>query len=924
MEEVEIALRCYVDSNNTRGRKPEEEVDLDRILVFDTETTVDQYQNLLFGSFQILEQGVLQIQGMFYGGLSKKELEVLGQYARNHDILLMPVKEFVDRVFLPEIYHNRTVCIGFNLPFDLSRLAISFGEGRGKNRGAFSLRLSEKPEYPNIVIKSIDSKRSFIKFNNAMPRNKGNNRGKKGRSRTYRGRFLDLRTLAFAMTGESHSLSSACKYFKVDDGKNETEEHGKVTVPYVEYNLNDVQATTNLFSRMMEEYQKLGLDVSSWSVYSPASIGKAYLDKMGIESFLEKNPDFPKELIGEIMSAYYGGRSEVRVRKTPVKICLIDFLSMYPTMCILQDIWRYVIADRIEYYDDSALIREFVNSIQLDDLRNQDYWKALNAVCLIQPNSDILPVRSKYGNRYTYNIGLNHLTSDIPIWYTLADVVASRMLTGKTPKIIKAIRFVPKGTQQDLKPIRMIGGREICPAKEDFFRALMEYRHEIKQKRDSVQKRETYGDFERLDALQSAIKIVSNATSYGIFVEINANRERRKRAVDVYGVCGESFEVETDIVEGFGRFFNPIAATMITSGARLVLAIVETLLAKHNAAYAYCDTDSMAIPPEYTNEIQDYFQTLSPYSFDDKLFRLEKENYSDDGNTVEPLWFYGISAKRYVLYNTRDGKPQIRKASSHGLGHLLNPFPNISDRTWAEKIWMDILNIHYGIIDEDRIYEEYSGRYAISRISVSSPNLVNRFRITNKGKSFSKQIKPFNFVLVGMSSQIDEETGMPVKPVASFTKNSQRIVHENFIDYNSGNVLNGFEYWKPMDDVFFNYVNHEESKSDGDIGTLSRKHLKVESIIHIGKESNNLEDSRIFGVQDWDYQIYADEMGISNRKSEFEKFLLNLSPKNASEFSISSQTLRNIKRKIKTGKLRRISKKNLGKFERAFRASTRK
>jgi hypothetical protein len=233
MEEVGIALRCYIDSNDTRGRKPEEEVNLDRILAFDTETRVDQYQNLMFGSFQILEQGVLQIQGMFYGKLSKKELEVLGQYARNHNIPLMPVREFVDRVFLPEIYDNRTVCIGFNLPFDLSRLAISFGEGRGKNRGAFSFKLSERPEYPNIVIKSIDSKRSFIKFNNVMPRNKGNNRGRKGRSRTYRGRFLDLRTLAFAMTGESHSLSSACKYFKVDGGKSEMEEHGKVRRPSI-------------------------------------------------------------------------------------------------------------------------------------------------------------------------------------------------------------------------------------------------------------------------------------------------------------------------------------------------------------------------------------------------------------------------------------------------------------------------------------------------------------------------------------------------------------------------------------------------------------------------------------------------------------------------------------------------------------------
>jgi hypothetical protein len=64
-------------------------------------------------------------------------------------------------------------------------------------------------------------------------------------------------------------------------------------------------------------------------------------------------------------------------------------------------------------------------------------------------------------------------------------------------------------------------------------------------------------------------------------------------------------------------------------------------------------------------------------------------------------------------------------------------------------------------------------------------------------------------------------------------------------------------------------------------------------------------------------------MDISNKELEFRDFVMNLNSKTASKFAISVQTLRNIKRKMKNGKLKRISKKNLVKFERAFGASTK-
>ena len=70
----------------------------------------------------------------------------------------------------------------------------------------------------------------------------------------------------------------------------------------------------------------------------------------------------------------------------------------------------------------------------------------------VKPHDDLFPIRARYPGNDTLNIGLNYLSADEPQWFTLADVLASKVLTGKTPEVIKAIRFKPKGQQTVLKP----------------------------------------------------------------------------------------------------------------------------------------------------------------------------------------------------------------------------------------------------------------------------------------------------------------------------------------------------------------------------------------------------------------------------------------------------------------------------------------
>ncbi len=926
LEDVQIALRCYSevekkgDTNCGSGRKKTRSYgnipDFHRVLILDTETRTDCYMNLTFGSCSIYQYGKLEYQCLFYGEISPEEKQALEQYALLKKIDLRHVREFVDSVFLGEVYELETPCIGFNLPFDLSRLAISCGKARHAD-GAFSFKLTENSFDPRLIIRHLNSKSSFFNFT-CVSDKASNLRGKKRKTRCFQGNFLDLRTLAFVLTDEGHSLDSSCRHFKAAVGKTcPVGGHGKVTLNYIEYNLNDVEATYQLYLRMMEEYNKYHLDVPPTRLFSPASIGKAYLNKMGVKSFLKKNPNFTSNTIGHLMASYYGGRAEVKIRNVPTEIALIDFLSMYPTMCILQNIWKYVLADEIKCEDATGEIVSFIDSITLYDLKRDENWMKLNVICQVEPDEDILPVRSKYGERHTYNIGLNYLTSDQYIWYTLADVLASKLLTGKAPRIIKAIRFVPEGLQDGLSLIDLVGNRKFDPndEKSDFFLELIHFRNELKQKRNDINTAENSDEYARYDTAQRAVKIVANATSYGVFIEINPKVLPFDSRVRIHG-NQETFELKMNKVEEPGKLFNPLLATMVTSTARLALAITEAILAEHGATYAFCDTDSMAVPPEYVDEIQSFFRQLSPYDFTNELFKLEEENFDEEGN-LKPLWFYGISSKRYVLYNLENGKPVIRKGSSHGLGHLLNPFHDVSNKNWHEVIWQDILDNLYDLKSAEDISLEYQGLYAISKLAITTPHTMNRFKVLNKGVDYNHQIKPFNFMMVGTANATDNNTLEAIKPVAPFNRNPQSIVHAEFIDYTTGCGLRGIEFWKEMDDLFYDYRDHVESKFDGDSGILQRKHLNVVSIIQIGKESNNLENTFAFGVSDDDYRVYSDNNGIDDK---IIQFITNIDEKTASRFGILPRTLRTWKQKIENGRILKLRSNNLKKIENAMRA----
>jgi DNA polymerase elongation subunit (family B) len=830
----------------------------DRVLVFDTETSIDQYQNLKIGYFKIYQNGYIQHEGLFYNPitLSNIEVETLKGYADRLNIALYNLYEFIETVFYNEIYVLHTLCIGFNLSFDISRLSRGIGISRGKNKGGFTFTLSENRYNPPIIIKKLGDAYNF-KFTTTK-QNKGKD--------YFSGYFLDAQKLAEVLLQSKRiSLKRAGEKLNTKKRKIEGIEHGKITNKYIDYLIQDVETTYEVYAKLIDELDTYGIDIPLTKIYSSASIGKYALKQLGIDSFLNLNPDFPPEIFGNTMTSYFGGRCEDKIRKEPVKVTTLDFTSMYPTITMEMDLWRFMIAESLEMQTVTDEIKDMLSKVDLAFLQNKANWKEFVVMVKIQPDKDIVPVRMDYkGSDAGYNVGVNYLSSDSELWYALPDIIASVILTGKVPKIVEAVKFIPKGIQKGLRKCQILG-IDIDPETVNLVQVLVEERQKIKKQEKSR---------------AQAIKILVNAMSYGIFIELNP--EDKKSAIQVHGL--DSFETSENRFEKAGNYYHPLLAVMITSGSKLFLAMAEAKCKELDSTHAYMDTDSIFVPPEHAQEIIDYFQPLNPYNLDIDLLKAEKEN----------MWFYGISSKRYALYTYDNGKIKFmegeRSFKLHGLGHLTNPFPKaVGD--WQAEIWDDLLKLHYGILTEVDIEEKYSNLYAISRLTVSTPNVLHRFDKINKGKSWSEQIKPFNFYHVGF--QTIEENGKAVKPLAPFSNDPLSIVYEPFIDYETGEINQGSHYFKQLSRTIVEYANHLESKFDGETGILERKHVEADSVVYIGKEANNIDEQALDVKKAQEFV----------NKQEIMENILNMSQSEAEALGVSRSRFQGIKQRIRDGNL---------------------
>lgn len=914
-----LAVRAWVPPSGERRPRRRQDVP-DLILVLDFETRTDPTQELTFGSYRVYRSsGRLVQEGLVHADdLPVVDRELLEAYVAAHNddrggrLRLVSRREFLVRVMWPIGYEARALIVGYNLPFDLSRLAYGW---RPAKEGGITLllwqsvasdgTLHEHLWRPGIRIRALDPKRQFIEFTGPANVDRENLVDDRW---LYRGRFLDLHTLAFALTDRNLTLNGAAAAFGLAARKDVTETHGVVTEAYVDYNRQDVRLTWQLYLALREEWERHAIDLDPEQAFSPAGVAKGYLRAAGITPPLTRATGVTDQVLGRFMVGYLGGRSEERARRTPLPCRYVDYSSMYVSVFSLLRLHEWLIAESFETYAATRIARQVLAEADREALFDPAFWRRLaGIVCRIRPDADLLPARSRWdadpddpdaGGAWT--IGLNYVTSLREVWVALPDLIVAK-LHGKAPQILEAVGVRPLGVLPGLEPVELREEVLVDPRTDDLFRTAIEQRARLKAEGGS-------------EDLRQFLKTFANAGSYGIFAEYRTLvAEAQPVKVTAYGLTPLDARVRRP--EEPGEFCFPPLAASITAGSRLLLALLEAEVSALGGSFIACDTDSLLIVaggdgglvacpggplrlPDGTPAVKVLSEAdvdaivaklnrLNPYAPGTvpSLLKLEDENLGADGSRRD-LRAVAISPKRYCLYELTPDGPVFAKVSSHGLGLYVRP---VADPTgwskawpwWVEEVWRRI------VLELERLplppKPSWFRAPALSRLPISQPADLAAFADMNADRPYPEQIKPFNFLTIGhddplapLPAGLDRERLTLVAPYSQTAAEALALPWRNRFTGEAVEVTTrpggqpGKVRLRTIGDVVRDYRLHPDAKSGdpaggrshrGSRGLLPRLHLVVTEIRHIGKESNRLDETEDGIVRDAAevYTEYRDE-----------------------------------------------------------------
>ena len=553
-----------------------------------------------------------------------------------------------------------------------------------------------------------------------------------------------------------------------------------------------------------------------------------------------------------------------------VPVVTLDFTSMYAGVQTLMGLESFLVCEKIDAVEqDAAALMGWIASLSSKSLFVQQTWTRLRAICLVQPQAgDIFPMRARWGGKESpFGIGVNSWaeTPAKPLWYTLPDVVASFILSRQVPTIVRAIGFEPHGERRYLPTVKLRGEAETSLDGHFFARA--------------VERRAALPEKQQKHGLGRFLKVMSSATSYGIFAQMTRSEltGRRTEPIRVHGLT--MFTTRTRAPEAAGDFFFAPTAALVTGGARLMLALLEAEVSARGGAYAFADTDSMAIvaarkPADITIEgigadgssypqtihalswgevdaIVETFDQLKPYSdVVTHLLKIEKENFANGRR--RQIFAHAISAKRYALYTLdRTGRPRvvsvsdageiddeehsesddmqpvIVKRSEHGLGHLLNPLdPESEDTDWIRDVWQWVLETDLGFAPAPPPWFDLP---AVSRTSVSTPAGLRTFAGYNTKKSQAEKIRPFNFLLTCYPDPqySPRGEGRPFRLVSPYERDPSKWISANWYETHTGEPYRITTYGtgsagtirvKTYGEVVAEYLVHPETKAAGPDG----------------------------------------------------------------------------------------------------------
>ena len=813
-------------------------------LVLDCETTIDLYHELNFCWWRFCElvddKYVVKNEGVFWrDDLPIPKIQLIRKYARSQraDVVAGGVPEircesraeFMNGIFHEAIRMGASI-VNLNLAFDLSCIVEEMRPSKSLDGGWTGIPWpnatypdEEGNQYYRPCIRFIpkDSRVTFMRLSGGP--------GCEPTIRRYC--FLDLGALGWALRNVHGSLEWYGKSFNLPPENLKDSDHeptGEVSKDELSYGRQDVRASVALLNAMKSEFDGFGLkDLKPERCTSPASITKAMLGQMEIVPPLQKFRVSDKYQ-GRAMMAYFGGRSEAHIRHEEIPCVVTDVTSEYPTCAALLGIWDLLTAESVEIRNCTATAKRVLAGATLDSLLDPAMFRTLAFFARMKPTGNSLPIRAIYDGREDSNttIGINHLHSENPLWFAGPDLAAAALLDGRPPEIEEAFCLIPKGKQK-LKEITL-GGRLFDPATEDFFRFVIEQRSKLPK---------THPHY-------LLLKIIANSL-YGVFAQLDKKTVGKNSRATIYVVSGDyNFTQKTHVLEKPGHWAFPPAAALITSGGRLLLALLEKMAMNKGGTYVLTDTDSMffvstkrggsieceggpsmlpdgrkavrALRWKEVDEICGRLGSLNPYDpkVVDRLLKTESINNNRAGKQV-PLNVFCVASKRYEVHRNAirdlvecaelidDFDVEIIKASQHGLGTYFVPdkrpryvHPDCGDGKttyprYLAEIWADILR-QWGetLNDPVELRQARNQRQfpfaelpAMRKVRISTPNILRAMR-----RHDSKAARAYNFCQSPVLHRM-KNTSTPLALVGAFSKRPEEWLAQEYVDIKTGEKI---------------------------------------------------------------------------------------------------------------------------------------
>ncbi len=507
------------------------------------------------------------------------------------------------KLFLFHAHKHRHLCISFDVPRAAAHIAVEIltvDRGERFVKGwAFPLRKApdggwKKRTPPSIRVKRLASggalRLELSGCGRAIPEE---DQGGDGEG-WHRGQFLALDRLAHSLLAEEHTLASARHVFvgkAVEEGADDPRDADDDT-PIAQHRrraramLSLAKVMLGLFDRLPQSRARDGGILSETRVMSPAAISRALARMIGYDGA----PQVPREHLGPAAAALLGGRIKTGWRGI-LPVASLDISKAYATIAALARLQDFLAAKEIRFEDATAEAREIAGNVRAADILQPTIWPKLPILCWCRLRGEVVPVHALFDGR-EFSMGMPYRWSDglVPLW--LPDVLAARCKGGQAPEIVRAERMIPFGRRHRLRRLRLPSGVVFDPSRDDLFRTLVEEGERLHR-----------GDgkwgtvpAELRQVLYPGWKAGNNGLAFGSFAQTNVIDRAGEAREEVAMLFDEGeLRVETAHPEEPGASFCLPLAGLVTACGRMLLAVIDELVAQKDGIVAAGHTDSAHI-----------------------------------------------------------------------------------------------------------------------------------------------------------------------------------------------------------------------------------------------------------------------------------------------------------------------------------------